>query len=92
MRKVSLKRLFAAGLSEVLALASLPALAASEPGAGKHVVILHTNDLHGSLIGSSSVIGADSIAALKQSEDAILLDAGDATQGLPWPPSPRGKT
>ncbi len=46
------------------------------------VVILHTNDMHGSLAGSSSVIGSDSVAALKKAENAILADGGDATQGV----------
>lgn len=46
------------------------------------VVILHTNDMHGALVGSSSVIGSDSVAALKKLDGAILADAGDATQGV----------
>lgn len=46
------------------------------------VVILHTNDMHGSLAGSSSVIGSDSVAALKKLDDAVLADGGDATQGI----------
>ncbi|MCH5211494.1 MAG: 5'-nucleotidase C-terminal domain-containing protein [Oscillospiraceae bacterium] len=46
------------------------------------VVILHTNDMHGSLVGSSSVIGSDRVATLKIMEDAILADGGDATQGV----------
>ena len=48
----------------------------------KTVTILHTNDMHGSLVGSSSVIGSDRIASLKILEDAILADGGDATQGV----------
>lgn len=46
------------------------------------VVILHTNDMHGALVGSSSVIGSDSVAALKKLDDAILADGGDASQGV----------
>ena len=46
------------------------------------VVILHTNDMHGSLAGSSSVIGGDRVSALKKMENAILADGGDATQGV----------
>lgn len=46
------------------------------------VTILHTNDMHGSLIGSGSVIGSDRVASLKKMEDAILADGGDATQGV----------
>ena len=45
--------------------------------------IIHTNDMHGSLTSSSSTIGVDLVAALKEStENAILVDAGDATQGI----------
>ncbi|MCH5185694.1 MAG: bifunctional metallophosphatase/5'-nucleotidase [Oscillospiraceae bacterium] len=46
------------------------------------IVILHTNDMHGSVVGSSSVIGLDRVAALKKLEGAILADGGDATQGV----------
>lgn len=46
------------------------------------VVILHTNDMHGSLAGSSSVIGSDRVAALKKLENAVLADSGDAAQGV----------
>ncbi len=45
--------------------------------------IIHTNDMHGSLTSTSSTIGVDLVAALKEStENAILVDAGDATQGI----------
>ncbi len=50
--------------------------------AERSAVILHSNDMHGALVGSSSVIGADSVAALKKLDGAILADSGDATQGL----------
>lgn len=81
MKKANLKRLFAVVLFAVLMLTSLP-VSAEQLEAERTVVILHTNDMHGSLIGSSSVIGADLIAALKQSENALLVDAGDAAQGV----------
>lgn len=57
---------------------------AEETGAGQ-VVIYHTNDTHGYLSGDgSSVIGIDQVAGLKESTPgSILVDAGDATQGLP---------
>ena len=46
------------------------------------LTILHTNDMHGSVIGSDSVIGLDRVAAMKQAiPNSILVDAGDATQG-----------
>lgn len=49
------------------------------------VVIYHTNDTHGYLAGDGeSIIGIDQVAGLKESTpDSILVDAGDATQGLP---------
>lgn len=49
------------------------------------VVIYHTNDTHGYLSGDGeSVIGIDTVAGLKKSTPgSILVDAGDATQGLP---------
>lgn len=50
----------------------------------KHdITIINTNDMHGSLVSSSSVIGVDKIAALKNMTDnAILIDADDAIQGV----------
>ncbi|WP_195270117.1 bifunctional UDP-sugar hydrolase/5'-nucleotidase [Eubacterium sp. 1001713B170207_170306_E7] len=48
----------------------------------KSLIILTTNDLHGALVSSPGVIGADYTAALKKYyKDALLLDAGDAIQG-----------
>lgn len=49
------------------------------------VVIYHTNDTHGYLQGDGeSIIGIDQVAGLKDSTpESILVDAGDATQGLP---------
>ncbi|MDF2819582.1 MAG: bifunctional metallophosphatase/5-nucleotidase [Clostridiales bacterium] len=51
----------------------------SEPNT---ITILHTNDMHGGLVTSSTAIGADIVASVKKSIDnAILVDAGDAMQG-----------
>ena len=52
------------------------------------ITILHTNDVHGSIVGSDSSIGLDRVASIKKEaelkgENPILVDAGDATQGLP---------
>ena len=45
--------------------------------------IIHTNDMHGNLMGSGSGIGIDKVSALKQTtENAVLVDGGDATQGV----------
>ncbi len=53
-------------------------------GAKGQIVIYHTNDSHGYLSGSDSVVGIDQVAGLKNADpESILVDAGDATQGLP---------
>ncbi len=82
--KRSYCRRIAALLLAAAVLFALPALPVNgEPvGESKSVVILHTNDMHGALTGSGSAIGADLAAALKQRDDAILVDGGDATQGV----------
>lgn len=51
----------------------------------REVVIYHTNDTHGYLSGDGeSIVGIDMAAGLKESTpNSILVDAGDATQGLP---------
>ena len=55
--------------------------------AGK-LVILHTNDVHGRAVQTDDVLGYATVAALRNTlveEGAvvILLDAGDASQGMP---------
>ncbi len=56
------------------------------------VTIYHTNDMHGSLIDSSSAIGVDKIAALRNATDgAFLVDAGDATQGVAFASLSKGE-
>ena len=61
------------------------AMAAQEDGGESQVVIYHTNDTHGYLNGDGeSIVGIGLAAGLKESTpDSILVDAGDATQGLP---------
>ncbi|MCL2004350.1 MAG: bifunctional metallophosphatase/5'-nucleotidase [Oscillospiraceae bacterium] len=55
------------------------------------IVILHTNDTHGRVIGDEYVIGIDRIAALhKNTPNSILLDAGDTLHGLPIATLSRG--
>lgn len=68
--------------------ATLPALAAS---ASTTITIFHTNDMHGHLIdayNSSHVlttIGADYVAGIRNSvPESLLVDAGDASQGVPF--------
>ncbi len=57
----------------------------NEDSSIKEVVVIHTNDTHGYLEGDNeSIIGIDKLATLHKSIDnSILVDAGDATQGLP---------
>ena len=58
---------------------------ASEGTRAEQVVIYHTNDVHGHLQGDgSSAVGIDYVAALHASTpNSLLVDAGDATQGMP---------
>ncbi len=80
---------FLAGvLTFALVLPAVPALADTvddSAGDSAEVTIYHTNDTHGYLEGDgTSIIGLPLVAGLVNSdENAILVDAGDATQGLP---------
>lgn len=62
---------------------------AEESGAysnkSSQITIFHTNDVHGYLEGDGeSSVGISKVAGLKdENPDSILVDAGDATQGLP---------
>lgn len=54
--------------------------------AGK-LVILHTNDVHGRAVQAEKILGYTAVAALKEKVEAegaevLLLDAGDASQGM----------
>lgn len=81
------RRRFVAGATALGLAASLPRgmAGAAEAGLASEIVIFHTNDTHGYLQGDGeSVVGIDYVAALKASEPyALLVDAGDATQGAP---------
>ena len=58
------------------------ALAGETPA--EQIVIYHTNDIHGHLQGDESTVGIDLVAGLKQATpNCLLVDAGDATQGMP---------
>ena len=49
------------------------------------ITILHTNDTHGRLKVDDKVIGIDTVAAIKNNtENSILVDAGDTIHGLPF--------
>ena len=64
---------------------AFPQAAFAAGTADTEIVIFHTNDTHGYLTGDGeNVVGLDKVAALKKAEpDSVLVDAGDATQGLP---------
>ena len=49
------------------------------------ITIFHTNDSHGRVKADNSVIGIDTISAIKKSvENSLLIDAGDTLHGLPF--------
>ena len=49
------------------------------------ITILHTNDSHGRVKADKSIIGIDTIAAIKDSiPNSLLVDAGDTLHGLPF--------
>ncbi|MEG1009393.1 MAG: metallophosphoesterase, partial [Clostridia bacterium] len=55
------------------------------PRVNNKITILHTNDMHGRFKKDSKVIGLDVVAAIKnQTENSVLVDAGDTTHGLPF--------
>lgn len=62
---------------------------AADPKDDEAVTILHTNDIHGRFLEDSrnGVIGMPKLAGLandyRQQGTTLLLDSGDATQGLP---------
>lgn len=80
---VKLRKLKALLLALVLGLCTaLPALADDMPEPADTVTIFTTNDLHGMVAGSDASIGLEQIAGIKASTpNALLIDAGDATQG-----------
>ena len=83
MKKIGLGKFFIIALSIFMYTGSISVYAKDMPET-KTVTIYHTNDMHGALKGNDSCIGLEKVAALKdQTENSILVDAGDATQGLP---------
>ncbi|MEG0217624.1 MAG: bifunctional UDP-sugar hydrolase/5'-nucleotidase [Raoultibacter sp.] len=64
---------------------AVPDTAVPAAGGASDITIFHTNDMHGYLQGNGAkVVGIDKVATLlKTTPDAILVDAGDATQGAP---------
>ena len=87
MRNVFYKKIIS-GLAVFTLLLQGLSLPVYAEGKDIKITILHTNDVHGSIVGSDSSIGLDRVASIKkeaelEGENPILVDAGDATQGLP---------
>ena len=92
MEAMNMKRKLLALLLTMALLTALcaPAMAANLSAYAGKLVILHTNDVHGRAVADekNGVFGYASIAELKEElEEAgasvLLLDAGDAAQGMP---------
>ena len=84
--------------SEAVATAEAPsAPAASTKGEDKDTVILHTNDVHGRIVEEKGVIGDAKLATVieqeraKSNQNTLVVDAGDAFQGLPISNSTKGE-
>ena len=82
--------------------AIVPAEATSAPAESpkseeKDTVILHTNDVHGRIVEEKGVIGDAKLATVIEQERAktnqttLVVDAGDAFQGLPISNSSKGE-
>jgi 2',3'-cyclic-nucleotide 2'-phosphodiesterase (5'-nucleotidase family) len=56
------------------------------------ITLFHTNDSHGRVKKDSSIIGIDVISAIKKNtENSLLLDAGDTLHGLPFATLKKGE-
>ena len=66
-----------------------PAASGSDGSSGEtpadQVVIYHTNDMHGHFVGDgTSTVGIDLVAGMRvATPNSLLVDAGDAMQGMP---------
>ena len=84
--------------SEAVAPAETPSAPAESPKSEeKDTVILHTNDVHGRIVEEKGVIGDAKLATVIEQERAktnqttLVVDAGDAFQGLPISNSSKGE-
>ena len=84
--------------SEAVAPAEAPsAPAESTKSEEKDTVILHTNDVHGRIVEEKGVIGDAKLATVieqeraKSNQTTLVVDAGDAFQGLPISNSTKGE-
>lgn len=84
-----IKKFFAAALTLCMPFSMIVSAQTSDSSqdstAVQEVIVYHTNDSHGYLSGDGeNIVGIDLAAGLKESTpNSILVDAGDATQGLP---------
>lgn len=84
--------------SEADAPAEAPSAPAESPKSEeKDTVILHTNDVHGRIVEEKGVIGDAKLATViekereKGNQTTLVVDAGDAFQGLPISNSTKGE-
>ncbi len=84
--------------SEAVVPAETPsAPAESTKSEEKDTVILHTNDVHGRIVEEKGVIGDAKLATVieqeraKSNQNTLVVDAGDAFQGLPISNSTKGE-
>ena len=84
--------------SEAIAPAEAPSAPAESPKSEeKDTVILHTNDVHGRIVEEKGVIGDAKLATVieqeraKSNQNTLVVDAGDAFQGLPISNSTKGE-
>ena len=78
-----LPKLLVVAFVALLLVTALAACSKDRPREAATVILLSTNDVHGSVVGNDKgVIGMAKAAEIKAStQNAILIDAGDATQG-----------
>ena len=85
-----------AAASEVVTSPATPAEEAA-PQKEEDTVILHTNDVHGRIVEEKGVIGDAKLATViekereKGNQTTLVVDAGDAFQGLPISNSTKGE-
>lgn len=69
----------------------------SAPGTGKHITILHTNDIHARAVEQSPAMGFAKVAGIvdkyrSENPNTLLLDAGDAVHGTTFATLVRGES
>ena len=84
--------------SEAIVPTEAPSAPAESPKSEeKDTVILHTNDVHGRIVEEKGVIGDAKLATVieqeraKSNQNTLVVDAGDAFQGLPISNSTKGE-